>query len=175
MAETSNSMLRKPTNLQDYARGAVGQIAPFAPGGISLVNQSDMMLHDGKSAASISISTNNVGSLLLDTGAPRRVEHSPFILFKVWYILKKIKGEDEAMIDKSTYWFWCDSESITDFFRFPMEVMNRQFIHDLNLDRIEIDSSYPPIPKRLDLESLDARLEDFHILAFSSAIEFETT
>ena len=36
MAETSNSMLRKPTQLQDYARGKIGNV-PFTPGGDSLV------------------------------------------------------------------------------------------------------------------------------------------
>ncbi|RHY52335.1 hypothetical protein DYB34_005021, partial [Aphanomyces astaci] len=36
MAETSNLMLRKPTQLQDYARGKIGNV-PFTPGGDSLV------------------------------------------------------------------------------------------------------------------------------------------
>ncbi|OQR98841.1 DEAD/DEAH box RNA helicase [Achlya hypogyna] len=36
MAETSNSMLRKPTSLQEYARGKIGNV-PFAPGGDSLL------------------------------------------------------------------------------------------------------------------------------------------
>ncbi|KAF0687455.1 Aste57867_20819 [Aphanomyces stellatus] len=36
MAEASNLMLRKPTQLQDYARGKIGNV-PFAPGGDSLI------------------------------------------------------------------------------------------------------------------------------------------
>ncbi|CAK4642408.1 unnamed protein product [Aphanomyces euteiches] len=39
MAETSNLMLRKPTQLQDYARGKIGNV-PFTPGGDSLVQSS---------------------------------------------------------------------------------------------------------------------------------------
>ncbi|CAK4431644.1 unnamed protein product [Aphanomyces euteiches] len=39
IAETSNLMLRKPTQLQDYARGKIGNV-PFTPGGDSLVQSS---------------------------------------------------------------------------------------------------------------------------------------
>ncbi|ETV90481.1 hypothetical protein, variant 1 [Aphanomyces invadans] len=65
MAETSNLMLRKPTQLQDYARGKIGN-TPFTPGGESLVQSSSVSDTTGVSAPTVKVrSTDSAATLAI--------------------------------------------------------------------------------------------------------------